>query len=226
MSIAPASLQLAVDGAQHHAGAADGCIDAIIATLADFPADQAGIRLQGIDRLQPLLAPAGPVGAVAALTLGPDCRPVRAILFDKTAARNWPLGWHQDRTICVAERRDAPGFGPWTVKHGLQHVAPPFNVLARMITLRVHLDDVDNDNAPLKIACGSHQMGLISVPDVSSVVAGARIAHCLARAGDIWAYTTPILHASDSARNLRRRRVLQIDYAAGDLPHGLHWLGV
>ena len=65
---------------------------------------------------------------------------MRAILFDKTPATNWSLGWHQDRTIAVAKRADVNGFGPWTVKSGLLHVAPPFDILVRMVTLRVHLD--------------------------------------------------------------------------------------
>lgn len=49
---------------------------------------------------------------------------------------------------------------------------------------------------------------------------------CLAAAGDMWAYATPILHASSAATQPRRRRVLQVDYAAIDLPGGLEWLGI
>jgi hypothetical protein len=36
---------------------------------------------------------------------------------------------------------------------------------------------------------------------------------------------TPILHASDLAQAPARRRVLQVDYAASDLPAGLEWFG-
>jgi signal transduction histidine kinase len=46
---------------------------------------------------------------------------------------------------------------------------------------------------------------------------------CLADAGDVWVYRTPILHASDRAANGRRRRVLQVDYSGDDLPDGLSW---
>lgn len=46
---------------------------------------------------------------------------------------------------------------------------------------------------------------------------------CLAEPGDIWAYRTPILHASDRAAGGPRRRVLQIDYA---VPAGLEWRGL
>ncbi|WP_367280013.1 hypothetical protein [Sphingomonas sp. LHG3406-1] len=49
---------------------------------------------------------------------------------------------------------------------------------------------------------------------------------CLAEAGDLWLYATPILHASEVASTPTRRRVLQVDFAAEDLPGGLCWLGV
>ena len=163
---------------------------------------------------------------VATGSIGPAARPVRAILFDKTATANWSLGWHQDRTIVVARRCEVEGFGSWTVKAGLQHVAPPFELLARMVTLRVHLDPVSADNAPLLIARGSHRAGRVAEQDIDAVVAGCGVVTCLAERGDVWLYATPILHASETAARPQRRRVLQVDYAAEDLPHGLEWLGI
>jgi hypothetical protein len=38
--------------------------------------------------------------------------------------------------------------------HEALYVAPPFEVLARMVTLRLHLDDVPATNAPLLVAPG------------------------------------------------------------------------
>ena len=166
------------------------------------------------------------IGAAAKEALGPAAQPVRAILFDKSDATNWALGWHQDRTIVVRARAEAPGFGPWTVKQGMQHVAPPFDLLSRMVTLRVHLDPVPADNAPLLIAPGSHRLGRVAEADIEAAVAHCGVAACLAAPGDIWIYATPILHASDRARVPARRRVLQIDYSADTLPDGLEWLGV
>jgi ectoine hydroxylase-related dioxygenase (phytanoyl-CoA dioxygenase family) len=194
--------------------------------IADLAPEHAGIRLHGITALRPFLDPAGQVGEVAALALGQACRPVRAILFDKTAASNWSLAWHQDRTIAVAERIEVDGFGPWTVKSGLLHVAPPFELLARMVTLRVHLDPVPPSNAPLLIAPGSHRLGRIPEAEVPHVVQRCGAFPCLADAGDVWLYATPILHASEAALEPARRRVLQVDFAVGELPGGLRWLGV
>ena len=151
---------------------------------------------------------------------------VRAILFDKTSSTNWGLPWHQDRTIVVTRRVEVEGFGPWTVKSGLLHVAPPFDLLAGMVTLRVHLDPVPETNAPLLIAPGSHRLGQIPEGELKSVVQQCGTATCLADAGDVWLYSTPILHCSEAARDPAHRRVLQVDFAAGELPGGLTWLGI
>ena len=39
-----------------------------------------------------------------------------------------------------------------SIKQGIVHVEPPFAVTAAMLTLRVHLDDMPDDDAPLLIA--------------------------------------------------------------------------
>jgi hypothetical protein len=155
--------------------------------------------------------------------IGDEARPVRALLFDKNDGANWSLAWHQDRTIAVRARHDVSGFGPWTRKAGQWHVAPPLSVLERMATVRIHLDDVDEGNAPLLIAPGSHRLGLVGEQHIDGVVQRCGVEACLADVGDVWFYSTLILHASERARPGRRRRVLQMDYAAFDLPGGLEW---
>lgn len=221
-----ASPDFATYGAQHFKGSLKPCMALLEAALSTLRADEAGVRIHGLKALAPLLASEGCIGAVAASVLGQGAKPVRAILFNKSAETNWSLAWHQDRTICVKDRREAAGFGPWTVKSGLVHVAPPFELLSRMVTLRAHLDDVPSGNAPLLIAPGSHTFGRIAVEDVDHVVEQCGTATCLAEAGDVWLYATPILHASEAATEPSSRRVLQVDFAAEALPHGLEWLGV
>lgn len=215
-----------LEGAQLFAGAVKSCMAALEDALAGLKFEAAGTRLHGNTALRPLLASRGCVGAIAANVLGPSAKPVRAILFNKSSETNWGLGWHQDRTICVKERREIKGFGPWTKKRGMIHVAPPIHLLAQMVTLRVHLDDVPETNAPLLIAPGSHKLGRVAVDQIDEVVKRCGILACLANAGDAWLYATPILHASDASKSPKSRRVLQVDYAAFDLPGGLEWLGV
>ena len=215
-----------VEGAQLFHGAVKRCIPTLEDALAGLPTEAAGTRLHGIGALRPLLATDGCVGTTAATILGQSAKPVRAILFNKSSEANWGLGWHQDRTICVKKKREIEGFGPWTIKRGMIHVAPPFDLLAQMVTLRVHLDDVPEANAPLLIAPGSHRLGRVTVDQIDEAIERCGIRACLAKAGDVWLYATPILHASDASTSSKNRRVLQVDYAAFDLPGGLEWLGV
>ena len=126
----------------------------------------------------------------------------------------------------VQERIEVEGYGPWTMKNGLIHVEPPFELLATMITVRIHLDPTPPGNAPLLIAPGSHRYGRIPIADIPEVARRCGTVACLAEAGDVWAYSTPILHASEAAVGPVHRRVLQVDYSAESLPNNLEWLGV
>jgi hypothetical protein len=219
-----ARMQLDPDGAQLFPAAfAPAELDDLETVLAAAPPERPGTRLKPIAGLARAVSPAT---AIAASALGPAARPVRATLFDKAPGRNWALGWHQDRTIAVRRRIDTPGFVGWTVKHGIAHAVPPFEFLARMLTVRIHLDPAGPDNAPLRIVPGSHRLGRIAENDVAGVVAAHGEMSCPAAAGDLWLYATPILHASARAARAGRRRVLQLLYSADDLPAGLEWLGV
>ncbi|KHL24310.1 phytanoyl-CoA dioxygenase [Croceibacterium mercuriale] len=213
-------------GAQLYRSAVSQDLSSLHALFGSLPREHAGIRISGMEALRHFLRADGSIGLIAAGVLGSASRPVRAILFDKTAETNWSLAWHQDRTICVQKKVDVHGFGPWTMKAGMQHVAPPFHLLTRMVTLRVHLDDVPATNAPLLIAPGSHTCGRIPVDKIEEVVKRCGTEVCIAEAGDVWLYATPILHASEAAEAPTHRRVLQLDFAAEDLPNGLEWLGV
>src|SRR4030095_8642618 len=68
---------------------------------------------------------------------------------------------HQDRAIAVKQHVPVDGFGTWSVKSGMLHVEPPFELLSGMVTLRVHIDPVPAGNAPLLIAPGSHKLGRV-----------------------------------------------------------------
>ena len=163
------------------------------------------------------------IGRIAAELLGEGAKPVRALLLDKSERANWRLGWHQDRTIAVQERIEVPGFGPWSMKSGQLHVEPPFGITVRMVTLRVHVDGVDEDNAPLRVLPGSHALGLLKETELWQLASEREPLTCLAENGDVWAYSTPIVHASAEKVRRGRRRVLQLDYCAEELPGGLKW---
>jgi hypothetical protein len=185
-----------------------------------------GTRLRVAPEVAVLLAADGSVGRVAKNLIGPEAMPVRAVLFDKSPDANWIVAWHQDRTIAVCERHDTPGFGPWSIKDGILHVAPPISVLEGMVTMRLHLDPVDADNAPLVVATGSHRFGYVAADIAAERASECPNLVCEAAPGDVWAYSTPILHMSARSIGDRRRRVLQVDYASAPLPEPLEWGGI
>lgn len=215
------------DGAAHFAAVlSPASVEPLRALANDAVRARPGARLQDAPALSDLLSPSGSAGALATRLTSPAARPVRAVMFDKTADANWAVAWHQDRTIPVRRRIEVEGFGPWSTKDGLLHVAPPFEILERMVTLRIHLDPVAPANAPLRVALGSHRLGRVAADEAVARSAEHTVIECLAEAGDVWAYATPILHASDRSEPPSRRRVLQVDYADFDLPGGLAWAGL
>jgi hypothetical protein len=191
--------------------------------------------------LMRLLAESEELMGLVSPILGRGAFPVRGILFDKTPGANWFVGWHQDCAIAVKEKVDnaatrAAGFGPWSVKGGVVHVEPPAAVLENMVTLRLHLDDCGADNGPLRVIPGSHRHGKLSEAEVKRWVCEREAVTCRAQAGDVVVMRPLLLHASSrvdlpgssdadegSRPGARRRRVVHLEYAAGDLPGGLEW---
>src|SRR5258705_2815867 len=78
--------------------------------------------------------------------LGSCAKVVRGVYFDKHKDANWKVAWHQDLTIAVSKRQEVEGYGPWSLKAGIQHVQPPVSILENMLAVRVHLDLTDESN--------------------------------------------------------------------------------
>lgn len=163
------------------------------------------------------------VRSIVEAIVGPNAHAVRAILFDKNPQANWSVTWHQDTTIAVRERRDVPGFGPWSVKAGVVHVRPPSDVLERMVTLRLHLDECDETNGALEVMPGSHRLGLIDDGAIDAALDRSRAVCCPVPAGGALVMRPLLLHASSPAKSPRHRRVLHIEFAGHPLPSPLQW---
>ncbi len=157
--------------------------------------------------------------------LGPGAFAVRGLFFDKTPSANWNLPWHQDRTIAVRRRLDVPGFGPWTLKGGIAHALAPAELLARMVTVRLHLDDCGPESGPMRVLPGSHAAGQVDPGAIAtwSARAGSMAVDCLVPAGGAVIMRPLLLHASASGTGQGHRRVIHLEYAAEELPGGLEW---
>jgi ectoine hydroxylase-related dioxygenase (phytanoyl-CoA dioxygenase family) len=205
-------------------------IDALRAAVvprAAAPGNRGGIRhlLRDVPEVR-ALARSAPVRGVAEAALGPGAFAVRGILFDKTPDANWKVVWHQDLTIAVRERREVAGFGPWSEKDCVPHVQPPAALLARMVAVRLHLDDCTATNGPVRVIPGSHRAGRLSAADVDRWRAEVPEVVCTVPRGGILAFHSLLLHASSPALEPAHRRVVHIEFAAtewAELPGGLTW---
>jgi len=155
--------------------------------------------------------------------LGRNVRPVRGLLFDKTPEANWKVAWHQDLSIAVRRRIDVAGFGPWSIKAGVQHVQPPVELLEQMLTIRLHLDDCDTNNGPLLVLPGSHLHGALAPHAIERMRQEVPRVECIVPSGGALLMRPLLLHASSSAKSPAHRRVIHFEYASCDLPAGLEW---
>lgn len=164
----------------------------------------------------------GPLHDLMRALLGENARPVRGILFDKTPEANWKVPWHQDLTIAVQEKYEMENFTAWSIKDGVPHVQPPLQVLADMLTIRLHLDDCF-DNGPLRVLPGTHRAGRLDSAHIGQRRETIQPIVCRAARGGALLMKPLLLHASSSGDNPRHRRVLHLEWARADLPTPLCW---
>jgi lipoate-protein ligase A len=202
-------------------------LDALRAEAARLAAIEPGAAhgIRDLLRKSPLVRSASRAPWLRAL-LPRDVVCVRGILFDKTPETNWLVPWHQDLTLCVRERHETPGYGPWSVKHDVPHVQAPVGLLSRMMTLRLHLDDATLANGALRVLPGSHAYGLLDAEALTAWREREPEAVCEAAAGDVLAMCPLLLHASSKAECKAggHRRVVHLEFAPSDgLAEGLAW---
>lgn len=180
------------------------------------PVSGAGRRLEGFSPPEALVT-------LAAKHMKNTPRAVRAIFFDKSPDTNWLLTWHQDLTIAVRKKREVEGFGPWSVKDGQPHVQPPAELLERMVTLRLHLDDADSENGALRVLPGTHALGKLDAARIHTLRSEIPEHLCAAQAGDVLLMRPLLLHASAKSTGTRHRRILHVEFADFQLPGELEW---
>src|SRR5262245_4000455 len=88
--------------------------------------------------------------------LGPRAGLVRGLYFDKPPGDSWALPWHRDLTVAVKRHGPLGRFDRPTTKAGVPHVEGPADLLATLLTARIHLDAVTDHNGPLRVVPGSH----------------------------------------------------------------------
>ena len=89
-----------------------------------------------------------------------------------------------------------------------------------MVTARIHLDDVTDENGPLKVVPGSHRAGK------ALALAGAEVRTLYAGAGDVLLIRPLVAHCSNRSLpdTRRHRRILHLELAGSSaLPDGYEW---
>ncbi|HEY8897891.1 MAG TPA: phytanoyl-CoA dioxygenase family protein [Niastella sp.] len=152
---------------------------------------------------------------------GPDYFLVKSIYFDKPEQSNWFVAYHQDLTISVDEKKQVAGFDQWTVKNNQFAVQPPVTLLENIFTIRIHLDDTDENNGALKIVPGSHRKGIYR-PETIDWNKEQEVV-CKVQSGGIMIMRPLLLHASNRTTNNNKRRVIHLEFSNQLLPGELQW---
>jgi ectoine hydroxylase-related dioxygenase (phytanoyl-CoA dioxygenase family) len=151
---------------------------------------------------------------LARAVLGSRAIPFRATLFDKSPSSNWLVAWHQDTALPLNEKVETPGWGPWSIKDGVNYAHAPREALEQILALRVHLDDSTSTNGPLRVIPKTHCDGVLTDCEVQERASKSIGIECTAARGGVIAMRPLVIHASSKAENDHPRRVLHIEYAS------------
>ena len=155
--------------------------------------------------------------------LGNEAGLVRILFFDKPPGEGWSLAMHQDRTIAVQQHQTpAAPFSKPTRKAGVPHVEASEELLREMITLRVHLDPMHQDNGPLVVAPGTHRG--FAAPMKTDGGSGLKTIAC--DAGDVFVMRPLLAHGSLAATPgaTDHRRVVHLELSnSQQLPGNYEW---
>lgn len=152
--------------------------------------------------------------------LGEGAGVVRALYFDKPPGHSWALPWHKDYSLAVQAHGPIGTFTKPTVKAGVPHVVAPKEILDRMLTVRVHLDDMTPENGPLRVIPGSHR----AYHQKDDPPREAITLYC--RAGDVLLMRPLVTHASGHSKTeaALHRRIVHLECAAAaELSEGYAW---
>lgn len=148
---------------------------------------------------------------------------VQCTYFSKTEATNWLVAYHQDLSIPVLARVEAPSCTGWSVKQGVTFVQPSVSVLKKLVAVRVHLDDSNASNGPLRVIPGSHRNGRVAADQMAAYRSQAREVACVVPECGALVFSPLLLHASSKSQSCLPRRVLHFLFGPRELPEGLAW---
>lgn len=147
---------------------------------------------------------------------------VQCTFFNKSADNNWFVAFHQDRSVPVSAATSTKGSGG-SQKEGMTFVHGTDELLARMIAVRLHLDNSTPDNGPLRVIPGSHTAGTLSPHEIAVRRDLGNDRPLVIDRGGLILMRPLLLHASSKSRALTSRRVLHFLFAPRSQLDGLEW---
>ncbi|QTV05091.1 phytanoyl-CoA dioxygenase family protein [Faecalibacter bovis] len=146
---------------------------------------------------------------------------IKSIYFDKPETSNWYVSYHQDLTISVDKKIELDNFKFWTTKQNQFAVQPPIEILENIYTIRIHLDDTDENNGALKVIEKSHLKKIYRPENIDWKT--EKETTCNVNKGGIMIMKPLTLHSSSRTTNNKKRRVIHIELSDTNLPNGLNW---
>ena len=132
--------------------------------------------------------------------------------FVKDVQKNWSVTLHRDLSIPVKAQISSDEWSGWSEKEGVLYAQPPKQVLAKMVAIRLHLEDNNSENGALELVSGSHKNLNRNGERKLSIVekGGALVMRPL------------VLHASTKLKS-GKRRVLHFVFGPKKLPNKAEW---
>jgi ectoine hydroxylase-related dioxygenase (phytanoyl-CoA dioxygenase family) len=176
--------------------------------------------LKHIPELQPLIFTANFKNILLGLN-GEDCFLTKAIYFDKPEKSNWFVAYHQDLSISVSNKKETTGYQNWTKKRGQIGVQAPKEILESIFTIRIHLDDTNEQNGALKVIPKSHSNGILRLDSLN--LESKQETFCSVEKGGIMLMKPLLFHASNRSTGNRQRRVIHLEFSNRELAEELDW---
>ena len=100
------------------------------------------------------------------------------------------------------------------MKDGVLYAHAPVDALRQILALRVHLDDSNSRNGPLRVLPRTHTSGVLNDYELHDLAGRVQPFDCVVPAGGVLAMRPLLVHSSSKSQVEAPRRVLHIEYAA------------
>ncbi len=118
--------------------------------------------------------------------------------------------WHQDTALPLLEKKELDGWGPWSLKDGVTYAHAPASALEQILAVRLHLDDSNLNNGPLRVLPGTHRSGVLTDDQMRQLSETVDSVDCTVPRGGAVLMRPLVVHASSKSTCEEPRRVIWV----------------